>query len=358
LNITDEQIYPSLNCPKYVNNDYHPLYTCNLASETAILACCSLLLTMINIICIIIMALIILRIKEVVPLYQSNKDIANFFHHDVRVARDYNKTLHEGDFHPIDFPTSTRHENNLTQTIINRWKTFKSSPSNRHHDQPQQSSSSMILNFESANHKTNLAPNDMESRRKLFRLQTFAKEYDLDLLNKDDYDLINCDSREKVHFLVSDLIDMCQEIPSVFVDLYRLQPLGTQSSSTGKEHLSFYQEIIELLPPKWYQLFLYERQRRLITAWPLPFHRSYSMRSRPLETCAPSTSEPFDRNLHESLRRQNKKHRPRLNRQNSVPESNISSTRTRQETELPVKGTRFRIAKPATEMIRNESILI
>jgi hypothetical protein len=41
-----------------------------------------------------------------------------------------------------------------------------------------------------------------------------------------------------------------------------------------------------------------------------------------------------------------------------VPESNIPSTRTHQETELPVKGTRFRIAKPTTEMIGNESILI
>ena len=362
MNITNEQIYSSLNCPKYVNNDYHPLYTCNLANEAAALACFSLLLTIVNIICIIIMALIIFRIKEVVPLHQPNKDIADFFHYDVRVARDYNKTLQTGDFVPTDLPTSTSHGNNLAQSIINRWKTLKSSTSNRHVQQPQQSLS-INPDLESANHITNLVHNDIESRQKIIRLQTFAKEYDLDIFNKDDYDLINCDSRKKVRLLVSDLIDMCQEIPSVFVDLYRLQPLGTQSSSIDKEHIPFYQEIIELLPPKWYQLFRYARQRRFTAPWSLPFDRSYSMRSRQLETYTRSTSKPYTRNLHESLKRQNKKTPSRLNRQNSVPTSNVPSTGTSQETELPVEGTRFRIAKSATPttataMFGNESKLI
>ncbi|CAF1225266.1 unnamed protein product [Adineta steineri] len=368
FNTTNNYNDSSIHCPKYINNDYQPLYTCNLVSEAAILGCCSLLLTIVNIICIIIMALIILRIKEVVPLHQPNKDIANFFHYDVRVARDYNKTIHEGDINLQDPSTLTVHKNNITQTIIKRWKSFKSSPSfsSTHQEQQQQqqqsnrASPTLSVYVDLDNHKNNLIPDDIESQQKFFRLQTLAKEYGLDLFNKDDYDLINSESRDKVRLLITDLIDMCQTVPSVFVDLYRLQPSGTQSSITDKEHMSFYQEIIEYLPPKWHQIFLYERQRRFITAWSLPFDRSYSMRSRPLAKRIHSKSNPYARNHHESLKQPNKKTRFRFNRQSSVPDSNVSSKKSSHDIEKPIQGTRFRISIPSTtaEMHGNESKLI
>jgi hypothetical protein len=299
------------------------------------------------------MALIILRIKEVVPLNQANKDIVNFFHYDVKVARDYNKTIHEGDLTGNYLTAATLHQNNLAQSIVNRWKTFKSSTS----QDRQRSSISMHTDLESANYINSLFPNDVESRRKLFRLKTFAKEYDLDLLNKDDYNLTNSNSQEKVRLLINDLIDMCQEIPTVFVDLYRLQPSDTQLSSTDKEHMLFYQEIIEVLPPKWYQLFKYERQRRRISSWPLPFDRSYSMRLPPLETYGNALSELNDRHPDGSLKKQNKKNQARIFRQNSVPKPNLHSTTTQQDTEIPIVGTRFRIAQSATitkEILENE----
>jgi hypothetical protein len=300
------------------------------------------------------MALIIFRIKEVVPLHQPNKDIANFFRYDVKVARDYNKTIDEEDFDAKNLPSSTLHRNNLAQTIVNQWKTFKSSTS--HNNQQQQSvvsSSSMNTDLQSSNHKNNLLPDDIESRRKLFRLKTFAKEYDLDIFNKDDCNLTNRDSQEKVRLLLSDLIDMCQEIPAIFTDLYRLLPSGTQSASADKEHMAFYQEIIEFLPPKWHQLFVYERQRRHITSLPLTFNRSYSMRSPTLES--------DDHNLRQSLKEKKKKDRSRLSRQSSVPESTFHSTTIHEETEIPIEGTRFRIAKPNTQIPEieiNETIRI
>jgi hypothetical protein len=362
LNNTDQESYSSLNCREYVNNDYLPLYTCNLSSEAAILACFSLLLTIVNIICIIIMALIILRIKEVVPLHQPNKDITNFFHYDVKVARDYNKTIHEDNFNGTNLTTATfSRPNHLAQSIVNRWKTFKSSTTSQQQEQSVQLPSlSMNIDLESTNHINNQLFNNIESRRKLFRLQTFAKEYDLDIFNPDDYNLTNSSNREKVCFLVSDLIDMYQEIPSVFVDLNRLQPSGTHLSSTDKEHMAFYREIIEILPPKWYQLFKYEQQRRHIISWPLPFNRSDSMYSHPLERHRNSISESNDHHFHESLKKRNKKIRTRFSRQNSVPESNPPSIIIHKETEIPIEGTRFRIAKPTTttEMFCNESKLI
>jgi hypothetical protein len=360
LNGTNEETNLSLNCTKYINNNYLPLYRCDLSTEAAILACCSLLLTIVNIICIIIMALIILRIKEVVPLHQPNKNITNFFHYDVKVARDYNKTIQEGDFNATNLTTtSLNRRNHLAQSIVNRWKTFKSSTSQQQQQSIQSPSTTINIDLESANHINNLMPNNVESRRKLFRLKTFAKEYDLDIFNKNDYDLTSSGSREKVCLLVSDLIDMCQEIPSVFIDLYRLQPSGTPVSSTDKEHLEFYQEIIEILPPKWYQLFRYERQRRRIP-WPLTFDRSYSMRSPPLETYNHSILESNDHNRHESLKNQNKKGRIHFSRQSSVPESKHPSITIHDETDIPIEGTRFRIAKPTTttEIIGNESKLI
>lgn len=239
------------------------------------------------------MALIILRIKEVVPLHQTNQDIADFFHYDVPVARDYNKTIHEGDFN---------HPNNLARTIVDRWRSLKSSASSH----PHPKSTLNNLDLESPE----------ESRRILFSLQKFVEEYDLDVFNTNDYELATSSSREKVQRLVNDLIDMCQEIPSVFIGLNHLQSFAAGTSSIDKEHVSFYEEIIEHLPPKWHQMYLYERQRRLVKMWPLLFDQK---RSKVVET--------------------------------HIKEEN---------TEKPIAGTRFRISKPSivTQMHGNESKLI
>ena len=314
----------ALHCAPYLRNDYLPMYTCTLANEAAILGCCSLLLTIVNILCIVVMALFILRIKEVAPLNHSNKEISDFFHHDVKVARDYNKTIHESDLNP----TATLSRNQLAQSIVNQWKTFKATRTQN----VQQTSENKVVDPS--------VTFDMEMRRRLFRLKTFAKEYDLDVFNKDDYDLISPESREKVRLLVNDLIDMCHETPAVFIDLYRLQPLDTQTSADG-EHAAFYREILELLPSKWYQLFMAERQRRHLTAEPLALNRSNSMRSYPLEAYG---------NLQSSTRRTDQNPSIHFQRQSSVPES----ASVRQVAEEPIKGTRFRLVKQWSRTIEIE----
>ncbi len=327
LNHTDEEYHSNLNCGKFINNAYQPLYTCILAKEAAILACCSLLLTIVNIICIIIMALIILRIKEVVPLHQPNNDITNFFHHGVKVARDYNKTIHENGYETNDLTTLTLNGNNLAQSIVNRLKTLKSPISYDNQQNQEIGQSSSIDN--------NIELNDTESRRKLLHLKTFAKEYDLDIFNKNDYDLLNSESREKVRLLVSDLVDMCQEIPPVFIGLFHLQPCNTHTT-TGKEYMSFYEEIIALLPPKWYQLFIREQQKRQIRSLS-SFNRTYSLR-------VPRYSNENDHD--KSLNKQNIKNiRENFRRRGSVPETNVHAMNINQETKIPVDGTRFRLSR-------------
>ncbi|CAF0763726.1 unnamed protein product [Rotaria sordida] len=326
LNNTKKEYYSNLNCKTYINNDYQPLYTCNLVREAAALAGCSLLLTIINIICIIIMALFILRIKEVVPLHQPNKDIANFFHHDVKVARDYNKINYEDNLETDNLSTLTIQQSQLAQSIMNRWKKFKSitSHNNQQHQEIQQSSSiendlelNNTKNNNNNNNNNNILNIDTESCRKLFRLRTFAKEYDLDIFDKNDYDLLNSNSREKVRLLINDLIDIYQDIPTVFIDLFRLQPCNVQTS-TDKEHMSFYQEIIELLPPKWYQLFVREQERRRMISWLSPLNRTNSLRVPQLTAFRKSISE-----FNKSSKNERQKMRVQFQRRTSLPETSF-----------------------------------
>ncbi|CAF3458177.1 unnamed protein product [Rotaria sp. Silwood1] len=344
LNDTKKEYNANLTCKKYINNDYQPLYTCNLAREAAALAGCSLLLTIVNIICIIIMALFILRIKEVVPLHQPNKDIAKFFHHDVKVARDYNKTINEDDLEKDNLSTLTVQQSHLAKSIINRWKKVKSITS---HDNQQnqeiQQSSSINNDLELNNTRNNNVLNiDTESRRKLFRLKTFAKEYDLDVLNKNDYDLLNSNSREKIRLLINDLIDIYQDIPTVCADLFHLQPCNIQTS-TAKEHMSFYQEILELLPPKWYQLFIREQERRRMISWSSPLNRTYSLRVPQFATFRKLSSES---NVSSETERQ--KMGVDYRRRSSVPEISLRALEIHQDTEIPVEGKRSSITKLVT----------
>ncbi len=293
------------------------------------------------------MALFILRIKEVVPLHQPNKDIANFFHHDVKVARDYNKTILEGDSETNNLTTLTNNRNNLAQTIVKRWRTFKAAAS---HDSQQHQETEQSISI-----SNDVETSDTESRRKLFHLKTFAKEYDLDVCDKHDYDLLSCESREKVRLLVSDLVDMCQEIPPVFIGLFHLQPCNTQTP-TDKEHLAFYEEIIELLPPKWHQLFVREQQRRKIMSCPSSScNRTHSLCLPPFMSNRKTISEMNETILDQSLDKQNKK--TRVQRQSSVPERSRHSVSANQETEIPIEGTRFSIARRSTitHVLENKS---
>lgn len=65
-------------------------YSEHQAVELAIFGCISMCVTLTNIICIYVMGVVFLKIKEVAPV-QSHRQ---FWHHDVKIARDYNKTIH------------------------------------------------------------------------------------------------------------------------------------------------------------------------------------------------------------------------------------------------------------------------
>lgn len=71
------------------------LYSDNQTIELFTLGCMSMCLTLLNVVCIYLMGVIFLKIKEVAPIVP--KDQKQFWRHDIKIARDYNKTLHTMD---------------------------------------------------------------------------------------------------------------------------------------------------------------------------------------------------------------------------------------------------------------------
>jgi hypothetical protein len=136
-----------------------------MSIETFILAIASFLLTLVNIICIVLCALIVLRIKEVAPSgakneeQQSDKD--RFFHDDMRRFRDYQKTIHN------------------TQELVDE---------NR---------SGLSTSFHSS---------DSTRRERRKQLLALASLHDLDMTNQNDLTLNNTEARVKVKQLYKTMV--------------------------------------------------------------------------------------------------------------------------------------------------------
>ncbi|XP_050030843.1 uncharacterized protein [Dermacentor andersoni] len=73
---------------------YSPYYfdKYNMHKECALLGVISFCLTVVNILCIILAGTLVLKIKEIAPS-KSLQGTRRFWKHDIKVARDYNKTL-------------------------------------------------------------------------------------------------------------------------------------------------------------------------------------------------------------------------------------------------------------------------
>ena len=220
-----------------------------MAYEAVVLGCGSLLLTLVNILCIIMMASIVLHIKEVVPLNQANDAIQTFFHHDIKVARNYNRTIQENEHMSEKNLAIAKRDTNVCYTCMTDQYQKRASANKEGHPQ-----SMCRIRTDSTYYPTTLT--DMNN------LQMYAKDFELDVFSEEDRELLALDSEERVLCLVKNLLDMYEEDPPTFVDFCRYQPYGAQISA-GNEHLIFYEHLIALLPPKWYELFDRERRRRL-----------------------------------------------------------------------------------------------
>ncbi|XP_071451791.1 uncharacterized protein [Hetaerina americana] len=69
------------------------VYSENVSEELAMFGVISLCLTLVNIACIFVAAVLVLKVKEVAP--QASKDeMRRFWKHDIKIMRDYNRTMH------------------------------------------------------------------------------------------------------------------------------------------------------------------------------------------------------------------------------------------------------------------------
>ncbi|XP_050675192.1 uncharacterized protein LOC126972456 [Leptidea sinapis] len=90
-------LYPGVKIPhlkgeSYAGNStYEPLYHDYLPIEFAVNGIVSCCLTVVNVICIFITAILFLKIKEVAAPYTSSPDLRRFWARDIKVARDANK---------------------------------------------------------------------------------------------------------------------------------------------------------------------------------------------------------------------------------------------------------------------------
>lgn len=87
-NNVSRMIKPSLIPPE----DYDVQYFDSMEKECAILGVVSLLLTLVNILCIFLMAVLVLKVKEVAPKTAAPQT-SRFWKEDLKIARDYNKTF-------------------------------------------------------------------------------------------------------------------------------------------------------------------------------------------------------------------------------------------------------------------------
>ncbi|XP_041986538.1 uncharacterized protein LOC121738506 isoform X2 [Aricia agestis] len=96
-------LYPGVKIPHIKgepysgNSSYEPLYHDYLPIEFAVNGIVSCCLTIVNVICIFITAIIFLKIKEVAAPYTSTPDLRRFWEQDIRVAREANRAQQRGE---------------------------------------------------------------------------------------------------------------------------------------------------------------------------------------------------------------------------------------------------------------------
>ncbi|XP_055377027.1 uncharacterized protein LOC129609154 [Condylostylus longicornis] len=90
------------------------VYSDNIATELGILGFMSLLLTVSNIICVYVIGVVILKIKEIAPISIDKQ----FWRHDIRIARDYNKHPFNDDSSlPDEYSQLPKEEQNVIKRL-------------------------------------------------------------------------------------------------------------------------------------------------------------------------------------------------------------------------------------------------
>ncbi|CAM4868532.1 unnamed protein product [Rotaria socialis] len=286
------KIYPyhNMTCQAFALNDYRSLYSCNMSIETFILAISSFLLALVNILCIVLCGLIVLRIKEVAPSNTKNeKQISKteqFFHNDIRRFRDYQKTLHNA----------------------------------------------QDLNDDNKSGRTSIFDNDDSTQREMHQqLLALAELHDLDMTNENDLTLNNFRARDKVKRLYKTVRQLDEDAKRLDIAI--------------KDKRSLSALMMDVLPPKWTELFQHQQEQAIVEQHDpnenTQSHRSFHRHSP--EYYKTYQTRLIDDRDHSVLPDNHRKHRKHL--YSSDPCIMRSLSACEQESETQLLGTRFRLTK-------------
>lgn len=187
------------------------------------------------------MAMVILRVKEVVPIVRDDEigtcpkvsryllDVffsrpAEFWHDDVRIVRGQNKAMRQREAH----------------NFVELWETMEKPEHADEQQRPLKGQSRV----------------QMDLARKLRNLRDFARGYNLDLSKPEDRLLQTETARRNLQRMVNDM--------STTIDETNRSNLGSLVASVGRHQQrstsrsrmqTFYQELIEVMPRKWRDVF-------------------------------------------------------------------------------------------------------
>jgi hypothetical protein len=258
--------------------------------ETFILAIASFLLTLVNIICIVLCALIVLRIKEVAPIGAKNEqqqsDTDRFFHDDMRRFRDYQKTIHN------------------TQELVDENK------------------SGLSTSFHSS---------DSKKRERRKQLLALASLHDLDMTNQNDLTLNNAEARVKVKQLYKTMVQFDKDVKRLDIGMQNKQPLPTM--------------MMDILPPKWTELFQHQQEQEIVEQQQQQqqqqVHNDSTHSHRSCHWNLPTHYNTY----HDACTIHPYHHKYRTQSYSSNPPTIGTMSFTEQENETQLRGTRFRLTK-------------
>lgn len=161
--------------------------------------------------------------------------LAEFWHDDVRLVRGQNKVINRNDIH----------------NLVSIWKTMASSspsalPIGDTNEEINSNTEKQISLKQRNKSQIILA-------RKLRNLQEFANAYNLNLSNPDDTLLKTASSRENVQRMAKDLLASIDETNQMNLDSFVTQFPGRLLTRSRLQ--TFYQELIDVMPPKWKEIF-------------------------------------------------------------------------------------------------------
>ena len=174
--------------------------------------------------------------------------LAQFWHDDVRIFRGQNKTSHRRD----------------VTSLVNIWKDMTgTNPSALPIGDNQQETQVDTKTTEHHKLFRHRHKPQVTLARKLRNLEEFADAYNLNLSSSDDTSLSSERARKNVQRMANDILTTIDETNQVNLGSFVTQ-FGR--SATRSRMQTFYQELLDVMPSQWKEIFEQQQQQQQASA--------------------------------------------------------------------------------------------